>query len=1436
MQGFKEKRGLYFLCFALFGLLVAVGYKPALSFADTINTIPVATPSVFNEKDLVRDGTVKPIIRVQVYDNDRVDSVGGDIFVYNDKNEIVGKDSYAKRVNYMYNYAHDIEIPLSEVELGDQTFTVQIVSFNKDQSKQGESIVKNIKVSLKQKYTIKHIDRFTNKEITSSSAYMPKEHAAYIAEDVSTVILGLVSPVDEKTSVNYKFEKAYVGSELLERADNNATYLKFKHKMTDNPDGEVITIYYQSDVPDYFHERSELLNNELTVSEEMPVIERELTLNTSVPMQQRITLGSADSVSNKPFAKKNILGTGTAANPGSLYVNVMDEFSNGSYARSIYNSTTMTDKFSGISIYRPGNTSTTLPLYLDPNMTTYYYQKLATGEEIIKVLGVNKPTFNNKDPFDRYVVEYTLVCSPKTNDIDVTVEVTNGTGQAVDLGIMYTTVLNTKGAIAGSTVDTRGPITAVGDNQGVTIQQPGRDVKHDVENTVHFPKKEDNGPANWMIGPYNYINNYTGFNRGGESDRATGQGLENGYTLAESKNVAGDDSLVGKPYKKGFEFNTTTLSSLRMKTDVKSTQPNESVKMNWKVSFGDKKLEKNETSIYREMDKQSGETLDGFDLVGKVLPIEIDTKRIADGTEVRNFMMFGAQSSQDTLSSITNPTLPNRTGSKINIDYRKEKVGLMFPRVITYNKNFDNLVPTSYSYDYVGGSGADNPVYGGSGFGIATFQDHKVENNVPATILDSSQIDEYYVSKDGHSAKVYGMYKFGTGKEIPVKITLESANDKGKARMILEYMNTLDTKTNFNSFYTVHMDINGNHKTSQMKTLGGTKGVYFQEPSLASLKGANYYVAFYTHNTNNGTPVDNMNVYNIDDTGFTYPTNWEKVGGSETSHVPKFDPSQKKGERLKYRDTLTGEIKESYPAHPGWFFSYASQELDKNDIGRADIELKVSDLEEIIYAPVKIIPEKDKEAHTKAELTYQPIVEQEMFEKMSSEGHKADNVEIVTSFNPYIDVKEEDLTVYAGGDLLDKSLYTLTVDKQKNEFKLLFKDPVPWDLKGKKVEIKQNSKVITNETTNGIMKYYDKPTESFIFDITAYNSWDVHNDPAELREVQDPVSKEKQLIKYTPTITAEAVKGLTVNSGDSPKAASDYVTITSQPDFDFDRYEAKFKDNKPPEFKGNGDVTFIVVVESKEFGAPIEVYVTVKVVEEVNMTVKHFLKTPAGKTEKLVNLKDNDLKEIPDETKKVKVSDDFSDILKRYQSELILGYNYLETVVKVDNQIEKDHSQVPAKDFVVELYYDGKVMLDYPETFDFGSHQLSVLGKDEVRPKITKDGNTDDGEMKMQVINTQGQGGVWKLSASQTKEMTNGSDTFKGSIYYVPKPGAEAIELDNTYKKIEVDSQTNQIINRIPLLPKDLSTKAGIYIDINPGNKLGNYTDGEITWSLEDVL
>ncbi|MEG2254578.1 MAG: hypothetical protein RSC33_04565, partial [Vagococcus sp.] len=103
MHGLKENRVKYILLSALFGLLVAVGFNPTLTFAGTINTVPTSVPTVWNPTEIEREGTVEPDIRIKIYDGDRIDSVGGDIFIYNDKDEVVAKDTYIKNTTNTYS-------------------------------------------------------------------------------------------------------------------------------------------------------------------------------------------------------------------------------------------------------------------------------------------------------------------------------------------------------------------------------------------------------------------------------------------------------------------------------------------------------------------------------------------------------------------------------------------------------------------------------------------------------------------------------------------------------------------------------------------------------------------------------------------------------------------------------------------------------------------------------------------------------------------------------------------------------------------------------------------------------------------------------------------------------------------------------------------------------------------------------------------------------------------------------------------------------------------------------------------------------------------------------------------------------------------------------------------------------------------------------------
>ena len=145
MRMLKNNKEIKILLTAFFGLLVVVGLNPTSAFADSIKTIPSGTPTVRNPNDFQREGTIKPNIQIIVTDNDLIDSVGGDIYILNDRDEVVAEDKYSKKNNVRYSQYHYLEIPLDALSVGKNTFKLKIVNHNLDYTMTGESVVDSVK-------------------------------------------------------------------------------------------------------------------------------------------------------------------------------------------------------------------------------------------------------------------------------------------------------------------------------------------------------------------------------------------------------------------------------------------------------------------------------------------------------------------------------------------------------------------------------------------------------------------------------------------------------------------------------------------------------------------------------------------------------------------------------------------------------------------------------------------------------------------------------------------------------------------------------------------------------------------------------------------------------------------------------------------------------------------------------------------------------------------------------------------------------------------------------------------------------------------------------------------------------------------------------------------------------------------------------------------
>lgn len=1210
------------------------------------------------------------------------------------------------------------------------------------------------------------------------------------------------------------------------------------------------------------------------------------TMNTSDrPYTQYITFGAFNKDKKEPYSISDAFGTTSGSIQGNPFVNIVNEMAPGDFSSNVTDAFSKKNDSAGLSVQLASSTQT-IAKRMDffSNKTTTYSFKDDNGKDVIKLLS------NAKNDGADYTVEQTIVSDPSDPEVEVTTKVTNATGQMSNFGIAYGFSSEIKGSGMATLSNTFSHYKDMG---GFYSEAPMNEPTKIVSSKIKFPKELSDVPDDWALqdsqfGPVPY-RAYRGYSDVGQG-RFTikGKGMSGGFTKIEADNNKSYAEFE-KPYLDRVSASVRTASKepvtgVNMKKTPVNIANDKDLSFQWKMSFTEEKLKRAENSIYNEFDKESKTSLDNFSLINKIPPLEVNTSSLDDITEVKNFLIFGNQNTgKDTLPQIASGIQSQQNDSAVQSDINKAyrntlNVGINTPRVITYKKGSVNDKPTSYSYRYEEekkltnfSADGNSSFYGGSGFGLATFENghvrvpvsnvFKMEQNKPNEIpavstVNSSMLDEVYRSKDGKTLKLYGRYLMGNGTWIPMCTTVSNIGSIGKVRITFQYQNKLGFKTDFNSYFSNHMDINGQHTNSRMLTLGDMNGIFFNQKGLMALgTKSNYFVAFYTYNSNRGrapktiTTTSYSSSDNLpEDAGhsITYPRNWDAVGGEMDEYTPAFYRGQLKGEEIERRDYKTGKLKPGknrYP-HPGWSFVYSPEPLDVDKVGSSTLEMKVSDIPDIDYSGVKINPESNKVITKKEDLVIKPTYTQKLDSPVSNQFYKPEYLEIFIPNDSYPKVRDNQYKVSMDGKALVENVdYQKYIDNTTNSTVIKLMDKFLWDNKEEGKDIRKDivvEQVFDIGSSQEIVKFYDKSTSKFAFDLKSYNVFKIANSD-EPKEEQNPHTNAKQYVSYVPDFSAVAKTNTAVNSGTiAPNDPSEFLTLSYNKVFDFDNLEVNYENNVKPVFQGDGMVKFNVVVQSKSFGNPKTVPVEVKVTSNVEMAVHRYLNEKDGtKTNKIKNLKDGSLNDISESPTKVKKLDNFNDILNKLKNDPFLGYEYVSLIVKLkDGTVINDTSKVPESDFVVDLYYKGQVLLDSPQSFDFGEHKLDVRGSSQIEPIISKDGNTDKTKTKMQVINTQGNGSGWKLYASQTKEMKKGNTTFKGSLYYIPKAGDTPIIIDKIAKPINPieKSKDAAIVNSIPLQSVDANNKTGILVDIYPGNQLGDYTSGEVTWNLQDAL
>ncbi len=289
--------------------------------------------------------------------------------------------------------------------------------------------------------------------------------------------------------------------------------------------------------------------------------------------------------------------------------------------------------------------------------------------------------------------------------------------------------------------------------------------------------------------------------------------------------------------------------------------------------------------------------------------------------------------------------------------------------------------------------------------------------------------------------------------------------------------------------------------------------------------------------------------------------------------------------------------------------------------------------------------------------------------------------------------------------------------------------------------------------------------------------------------------------------------------------------------FDWDTLKVTF--GKMPDFKADKKGNYVVRLTSEKFGLFSTYSVPYEVVSEVDMQVRHIDK--AGNPIKII-----DMNNLPEDSKElkavtlsngmVKIDSKLSDALSKVKTDYV-GYTQVgkPEIKTKSGALLTENDLVPADDLVVTYKYDGQVLMKGTEAVDFGNNKLSIFKKYE--PGTIK--NSDISSMK--IVNTETNSNQWKLSAEETKPMRyrqeDSGDKLEGTLYFDTKTTDKPVPLNAGPKILsnKLFGEEDKIIETIPLIPNKNLKKTGLYLDIYPGNKVGNYGNGEITWSLTNA-
>ncbi len=273
-----------------------------------------------------------------------------------------------------------------------------------------------------------------------------------------------------------------------------------------------------------------------------------------------------------------------------------------------------------------------------------------------------------------------------------------------------------------------------------------------------------------------------------------------------------------------------------------------------------------------------------------------------------------------------------------------------------------------------------------------------------------------------------------------------------------------------------------------------------------------------------------------------------------------------------------------------------------------------------------------------------------------------------------------------------------------------------------------------------------------------------------------------------------------------------------------------------PDFKNDKKGTMLLRHRTTDFKTYRTFRIPYEVVSNVKMTVKHVdQNNNLIKKVDMINLPDQ-LEDVSLDPETVKAGEPLSKELAKIQKEYE-GYDSSgeKPIIKTNSGSAVTDDIIPYEDFTVTYKHTGKILMNVTKNIDFKTQKLNIITQKDLSPSTT------DKQTNVSLVNTSSNKKNWKLSVKETAPMKykGVESNLLGTLYFYDKEKNTKNPLINPYSiNNNVFDAGKRLTQKHPIIPnKQVSSQkeSGIYLDVFPGNKAGTYSEGELTWSLENT-